>query len=187
MVRSPDEFGVVAKKYITNWLGLVFLASSDQFIICAFAMVLLIPLAFPVFKREIGSRMYTVAPYFWATTASNVCTNFFYPVLVSTLTFWFYGYPDHSFGAYLLFFLVELSSALMGICFGQVIGSFVHTEYAAMSWLLQSLTVYYLGAGMMTNAAEANWFGDFLQYISPLRYVNELAYRRMLAGRPERV
>ena len=50
---------------------------------------------------------------------------------------------------------------------------------------MQSLTVYYLGAGMMINASNANWLGVFFQWISPLRYVNELAMRRMLAGRPQ--
>ena len=51
--------------------------------------------------------------------------------------------------------------------------------------LMQSLTVYYMGSGMMVNAATANGFGRFLMWISPLRYVNELAFRRMLAGRVE--
>ena len=183
--HSKDDLTDVAKKYIYNWLGLVFLASSDQFIICAFAMILLIPMALPVFKREMGNRMYTPAAYFWATTASNICTNIFYPVLVSCLTFWFYGYPIDTFSGFFLFFLVEASGALMGICFGQVIGSIVDNENAAITWLLNSLSVYYLGAGMMINASNANWLGVFFQWISPLRYVNELALRRILAGRPQ--
>ena len=184
-IHSKDELTEVGTKYIHNWLGLVFLASSDQYIICAFAMILLIPMALPVFKREMGNRMYTPAAYFWATTASNICTNIFYPVLVSCLTFWFYGYPIDTFSGFFLFFLVEASGALMGICFGQVIGSIVDNENAAITWLLNSLSVYYLGAGMMINASNANWLGVFFQWISPLRYVNELAMRRLLAGRPQ--
>ena len=42
-----------------------------------------------------------------------------------------------------------------------------------------------MGSGMMVNAGTTNWFGSFLQWISPLRYLNELAFRRMLAGRLE--
>ncbi len=39
---------------------------------------------------------------------------------------------------------------------------------------------------MLVNAGNgANWFGTFLQWISPLRYINELAMRRMLAGRDQ--
>ena len=129
--------------------------------------------------------MYTPTAYFIAATLSNVCVNIFYPLLVSLLTFFFYGFPETNFEGFFCFFLIESSGALMGICFGQVIGSFVQTEYAAMSWLLQSTTVYYLGAGMLSNSQSANWFGTFVQFISPLRYLNELAFRRMLAGRNE--
>jgi len=53
-----------------------------------------------------------------------------------------------------------------------------------MTWLLQTLTIYYMGSGMMANAGDgANWFGTFLTWISPLRFLNELAMRRMMAGR----
>lgn len=36
---------------------------------------------------------------------------------------------------------------------------------------------------MMVNSATSNWFGDFLQYISPLRFGNELGMRRLLTSR----
>ena len=146
-------------------------------------MVLMIPLAFPVYRREMGSHMYSASAYFIAATASNICVNLFYPLLVSLLTFWFYGFPISSFDGFMCFFLIEASGALAGILFGQVIGSFVTTEYTAMTWLMQSLMVFYMGAGMLTNARTTNWFGTFCQYISPLRCLNELSLRRMLAGR----
>ena len=150
-------------------------------------MILLIPMAYPVYKRELGSHMYTPTPYYIAATVSNILTNMFYPLLVSTLTFWFFDYKVNNFAGYLGFLAVEATSALCGISFGQVIGSFVHTENAALIWLLQSLTIYYLGAGMLVNAATTNWLGTFLQWISPLRYINELGMRRMLAGRNDQV
>ena len=42
-----------------------------------------------------------------------------------------------------------------------------------------------MGAGMLTNVGTSNWFGKFVQWISPLRFLNELLFRRMLAGRNE--
>ena len=36
---------------------------------------------------------------------------------------------------------------------------------------------------MMVNSATSNWFGDFLQYISPLRFGNELGMRLLLKER----
>ena len=97
---------------------MVFLASSDQFIICAFAMVHMIPLAFPVFQREMGSHMYSATSYFIAATLSNICINIFYPLLVSLLTFFFYGFPVSNFEGFLCFFLIETTAAMAGICFG---------------------------------------------------------------------
>ena len=124
------------KQTIFNWLGCVFLVTSDQFIICSFAMVLMIPLAFPVYRREISSHMYSPSAYFWAATLSNSIIHVFYPLLVSMLTFWFYGFPVGGLKGFGAFFLIELVGAICGICFGQVIGSFVRTEYTAMTWLL---------------------------------------------------
>jgi len=36
---------------------------------------------------------------------------------------------------------------------------------------------------VLVNSKTANWLGTFLTWISPLRYINELAIRRMLVGR----
>ena len=146
-------------------------------------MVLLIPLAFPVYKREMGSHMYGASAYYFANTLANICTYFFYPLVVTALTFPFYKFKDDDFEAYLSWLLISGLMAFAGLCYGQVIGTFINDDYTALSWLLQSLTIYYLGAGMMVNSASSNWFGDFLQYISPLRYGNELGMRRLLTDK----
>ena len=114
----PKERRSEAEQIVTNWLGLIFLATTDQFIICAFAMVLMIPSNYPVYRREMGSHMYTAPSYFAAATMSNIATNIFYPVLVSLMTFFFYGYPISDFGGFMAFFAVEASAALAGICYG---------------------------------------------------------------------
>ena len=38
---------------------------------------------------------------------------------------------------------------------------------------------------MLSNVKTSTWFGKFVQWISPLRFLNELGFRRMLAGRNE--
>ena len=43
--------------------------------------------------------------------------------------------------------------------FGQVIGSVVQKDTTALTVLLQFLTIYYLGAGMLVSAKDANWLG----------------------------
>jgi len=103
---------------VTNILGLVFLATSDQFIICAFGMILLLPMAYPVYRREMGSRMYSATAYFFASTLSNICVYAFYPLLVSCFTFYFYEFEDDSFGAFMLWLSIQFVMAVAGICFG---------------------------------------------------------------------
>ena len=54
--------------------------------------------------------------------------------------------------------------------------------------LFQVLIGYYNGSGVMVNAGpDSTHFTKFLTYISPLRYLNELGMRLMLAGRDEYV
>ena len=148
-------------------------------------MVLLIPTSYPIFKREMGSHMYSATAYFVAATMANVLVNIFYPIIVSLLSFWWYQYPVSDLYGFLCFLLVMMTAAMCGVAFGQVIGSFARTEMTALIVLMQTLTTYYMGAGVLSNASASgsNWFGTFLQWISPLRYLNELALRRMLAGR----
>jgi len=55
--------------------------------------------------------------------------------MVSSLTFWWYGFPVSTFEGFFNFFLVETTAAVCGLCFGLLIGSFVTTEFAALIWL----------------------------------------------------
>ena len=129
--------------------------------------------------------MYTVAPYFLASFCSNVCTYVIYPILVSFLTFFFTDYPDGGFSGFMKFFLIELTGPVMGLCYGQLIGSIVYTEYFALLTLMQTITIYYLGTGLLINAESSNWLATFFQWISPMRYTNEMAFRRIMDGRPK--
>ena len=144
-------------------MGVCFLSTSDSWIICAFAMILQIPLEFPVYKREMGSRMYTSSAYFFASYLANVLVYIFYPISCSLLCFWFYDFRASSFADFLVWVSIMGCMGMSGLSFGQVIGSFVESDYAALSWLLQTVTVYYCGGGMLVNAGTgSNWFAKFI-------------------------
>ena len=81
-------------------------------------MVLLIPLAFPVYVREMGSHMYSATAYYTAATLANICTYFFYPLLVSILTFPFYQFKADDFWGFCNWFLVSGLMAFAGLCYG---------------------------------------------------------------------
>jgi len=101
-----------------NHLGCTFLITSDQFIITSFAMILMVPSAFPVYQREVNNRMYKPSAYFWANTISSILSYMLYPILVSLLTFWFLDFADSSFLAFLEWLGVLSYSAFAGLCFG---------------------------------------------------------------------
>ena len=101
-----------------NHLGCMFLITSDQFAISAFAMILMIPSAFPVYQREVNNRMFRPSCYFWANTFSSLCTYMVYPILVSLFIFWFLEFQDSSFGAFLAWMGVLFFMAFAGICAG---------------------------------------------------------------------
>lgn len=149
-------------EHLQNLLGYVFLTTSDQFIMTSFGMILLIPSAYPVYRREIGSRLYSPTAYFIAQTLSNTTIYVFYPLLVTLLTYFFAGFPLTAVG-FFQWLAIMTTMALCGICFGQVIGCFVTGEYSAIAWLLQCVSIYYSGGGVLVNAGTgSNTFGDIL-------------------------
>ena len=121
---------------VIQWMGVCFLSTSDSWIICAFAMILQIPLEFPVYKREMGSRMYTSSAYFFASYLANVLVYIFYPISCALLCFWFYDFRASNFTDFLVWVSIMGCMGMSGLSFGQVIGSFVESDYAALSWLL---------------------------------------------------
>lgn len=89
------------QKITGNFIGLAFLVGSDQFITCSFAQVLQIPIARPIFMREVSNRMYTATAYYMAQATASVLMFILYPI-VSTLTaFYFFELEEHGFGAML--------------------------------------------------------------------------------------
>ena len=81
-------------------------------------MVLLIPLSIPIYKREMGSHMYSATAFYFAGTLSNICTYFFYPFLVSALTFPFYKFEVDDFKAYMVWLLISGLMAFTGLTYG---------------------------------------------------------------------
>ena len=160
------------------------MAASDQFCTSAFFVIMQVPSSYTIFRRELTSHMYGPTAHFFSGTLSALLWILFYPVLISLLTFWTYGFPIETFEGFLNFLVIMIVSAYAGVCFGKFMTSFIHQENTAQIGLMQGLIIYYLGGGLVYNASSgSNWLGDLLQYISPLRVINELMFRRMLEGR----
>lgn len=165
-------------------MGLSFLITSDQYTIVAFGMVLLIPSAQPVYSREVKSRMYSPTAYYFASTLSSITVYCMYPILVSALTFYPLDFTEGSITDMLQWMSIMIMMALVGLTVGQFIGTVIYTSEIALQILTQSMTLIWLGAGLLANTADtSNILILFLTYTSPLRYGCELSMRRILAGK----
>ena len=80
------------RKVTINFLGLAFMTGQDQFITMSFAQVLQIPVARPVFMREISNRMYGTTSYYMASIAVSLFTFGLYPLISSLVSFPFFGF-----------------------------------------------------------------------------------------------
>lgn len=80
------------QKVASNYLGLAFMVGSDQFITMSFAQVLAIPVARPIFMREIANRMYSPTSYYLASCTASILTFILYPIISSLVSFYFFGF-----------------------------------------------------------------------------------------------
>lgn len=150
-----SRFDPVGNQQVSgNFIGLCFLVGQDQFTTCSFAQVLSIPLARPIFMREVSNRMYSASAYYLATSTSSVCMFILYP-LISTLTsFYFFDMDNNSFGAMLEWMFILVLTALAGGFWGFAFGTFMKNEIVATQMNLLFLILFSFGAGFYANAGE---------------------------------
>lgn len=75
-------------------LGLAFLAACDQFIMMSMAQVLQIPVARPIFEREITNRTYSASALYIAAQLSGLIVFFLYPLFTALISYWYLGFED---------------------------------------------------------------------------------------------
>ena len=115
-----------------NFLGLAFLVCSDQFISMSFGQVLQIPIALPIFTREVSNHMYSSTAYYLSTTVASILSFLFYPIVVSIVSFWMFGLDDSSFVSFLNWTAILTMTAAAGFSFGLMLGTFISNEIAAI-------------------------------------------------------
>ena len=80
------------RKITGNFLGLAFMSGIDQFINMSFAQVMQIPLARPIFSREITNGMYSTSAYYLATITASLMSFFLYPIVTAFVSFFFFDF-----------------------------------------------------------------------------------------------
>jgi len=168
-----------------NFLGLSFLVCSDQFITCSFAQVLQIPIARPIFIREVSNGMYSTSAYYLSMVTATLTLFILYPIVVTLTSFFFFRFDDSTFGAMLDWMMVLVLTATAGGFWGFTFGTFMKNEVTATQLNMLFLIMFSFGAGFYANTGEdQNLAVRIISYISPMRYSTELLMTRVLAGKP---
>ena len=129
--------------------------------------------------------MYTVSAYYLAFATRAVMMTWFYPVLLSAASFWFFQFEAHSFTDYLNYMGGLAMTGYSGAFMGYLIGAIFDNAEVALGIGNLFAMIAGFGAGLFANTgAGANWFIRFLSWISPLRYGCEIIFRQVTTGRP---
>ena len=152
----------------------------------SFAQVLQIPVARPIFLREVSNRMYGTTSYYFAACTASVITFCLYPIISSCVSFPYFGFEASSFTDLLHWVFIMSLIGLAGSFWGFMIGSFAKNEVTAVQINLVCAYIFSFGGGFYANTGDnQNTLVRVLTYISPVRFSTELLMRRVLAERPE--
>lgn len=80
------------------------------------------PIWVPVMKRELMNKMYTTTTYYWGRVLSCIMFQLVYPILVSTISFWFIG-AKITFGNFILYVLNGIGVCISGCAIGFLFGN----------------------------------------------------------------
>ena len=147
------------------------------------AQVLQIPIARPIFEREVGNRMYSPTAYYLSHVAACLCIFFIYPCFTSMISYWYFGMKVTDWAGLFDWMFCLALPALAGALWGFSFGTFFHNELNALQGNLVFILMFNLGAGHTTNLGKsANLFAKFISTVSPVRYATEMLMYRILSG-----
>jgi len=154
---------------VGNLLGLSFLACQDQFINMLFGQILQIPQYNPIFQREFANRMYTVHSYYLAVCCQSLTCVWFYPVLVTLITFYCFDF-EYSAPSNMFTYMGSMTLvALAGSFWGLSVGTMTSDMNVAILIVNLFSIIFNFGAGCLANTgANANFVITFLSWISPM-------------------
>ena len=129
--------------------------------------------------------MYSVHAYYLAFITERFLCTWFYPVVVTLTSFYFFEFEADTVPDMLLYMASLAASSYSGMIYGFMIGCFLHWQDMAYLFLWLSIMIFNFGAGFFANTGSgANWFVTGLSYFSPFRYSAEIQLRRVTQGRP---
>ena len=175
MSGDVSRFDSEQKAY-SSWMGIATLICNNSFYYGIFVSILQMPTWVPVMKRELMNRMYSTSTYYWGRVTSCIIFQLVYPVLISSITFWFIGI-DLTFWNFLMFVLNAVGVCLSGCSIGFLFGNTFDNDILCLQ-SAQMLNFYmFLLAGGWTNLNDLDKFNHAMSYLSPCRYSVEINMR----------
>ena len=144
-----------------------------------------IPVARPIFLREVSNKMYSTTSYYFACVTASVMMFILYPIISSSVSFFAFGFDQSSFSDLLHWISIMMLIALAGSFWGFMIGTFAKNEVTAVQMNVLFVYVFSFGGGFYANTSNQTILLRVLTWISPVRFSTELLMRRVLAGRSE--
>ena len=85
-----------------------------MFVNMMFAMIVTIPLEFPMLRREASSGMYSTTAYYFSLIFISTLTFIWYPLILSLLSIWWFGFPIFGLQGFLEYAGILTITALVG-------------------------------------------------------------------------
>lgn len=171
------------QKLTLNMLGLAFMAASDQFTMMSMAQVLQIPMARPIFEREIASRVYSSTALYFSAVIVGLLGLILYPCFTALISYWYLGFENPSWTGLLEWLIPLAMPAMVGSLWGFNFGTFFTNSTNCLQWNVCFLMLFSLAAGHTANLGAANLFTRVIASISPVRYGTELLMKKILKGK----
>ena len=168
----------------SNFIGLAFIVTTEEYTFSALHQVLRIPDRAPVFKREYSNHMYTISAYYCAALAAALTTSWIYPLSAGGVGYYWFAFEDRSFTDFLFYEAGLMATCLAGNFFGFMFGCMFTEQVTALAMIQLFNMSFNFGAGCWVNIGKgASPPVRFFSWISPVRYGIELTMRRVTAGK----
>jgi len=128
--------------------------------------------------------MYSSHVYFLANWFTSTLNLMMYPLITSSVSFWFLKMNDSSFENFMRWYLTLSLSTLQGSTYGFMFGIIYNDIESAANVLSTIASCLTYTCGVYVNLKTGPWYIKFMGYISPFRYTCEKLMRILLRGLP---
>lgn len=155
-------------------IGFTFFLSINLFMSQVFGTILSFPVERAVFIREYSSELYSISNYFLSKNIVETPFIIFSSSLFVTIVYFTVGFK-YTASNFFLFLLAYNLEAMTAQSLGYMLGSLFSNVSAAMGSVNLLVLPFILFAGTLINEQTMPRWLFWLKYLSPLKYVNEIA------------